>query len=195
MKLSAVQTTQPYTYKNKNQKIAIQPAFKAKVEIVRDLGEPFLKLAQAVLPSLKKLDANLRIKIDKAEIWRMFRSDLKGLKFDIGYIDQKKAYIKVLEQNAERPFLKRQTIQGLKDKDESLLYMFSQSGRVGFCVNPKNIAEEQFTKTAVALVKREIEHMPKKLLEHPKIEKLPNGKFFVNVCDPVFLEPPYSIYR
>lgn len=165
-----------------------QPSFKmAKVNVLWDhcdeltnfyvqINEyPMKQIVNKLVPFLEKLDKNLSIAISGTEKSRFFKKNLKGLKFEVGYIDQKKAYVDILNAHPQRIHYK--TIEGLREKDEVLLYMLGQPGKIAKLYNTDKESPEQFIDICRRLVDLEVAHLPKKLLGHNALKRLPNGKF------------------
>lgn len=194
MKINAVTNYNAFNSTKKTKNNSTQnfsaPSFKmAKVNVLWDHSDeitnffvnineyPMKNIVNRLVPMLEKLDKNLSIAISGTEKSRLFKKNIKGLKFEVGYIDQKKAYVDILNKTGKEQTLKPETIKGLKDKDEVLLYMLSQPGKIAKLHNTNKETPEQFIDICRRLVNWEAENMPKKLLENSIIKKQPNGTF------------------
>lgn len=193
MKINAVSNT--YTHNNKNNLKVHQntPAFgKAKVQILTDVVDSISsmrvyssdglidRLAQKLQPALEKLDDNLRITVTGTQklkhFWQCFQ-DIRGLKVDIQYFDQKKAYYDILERSSKENLLKNETIKGLKNKDETLLRQLGEKIGVGKFFRPKTETEGEYVEKLAAMIERDVKDMPVRLLESKNIEQRADGTF------------------
>lgn len=193
MKINAINSNIQQKRNNNTKFSKETPSFKAKVTIHKSLEDIIsgvsypIKLEGALLSAanklakiLEKFDDNLIIDISGTKKFTSFLDifrDKLGLKIDIRYFDQKKAYFDILNRKPQEQFLKESTIEGLKKKDKTLIYMLRHKIGVGKYFSPSHETEDQYIETLAKMVKEDVLKMPNRLLENSNIEKNSDNTF------------------
>lgn len=205
MKLNALQSYSPKAAAptpNKKQKPSFNPSFKAAkvilVEDARDVISTFfvsLKegnlqgIAKKIKPLLEKFDDNLIFTVSPTKkdqgFLGIFCKEIFGLKVDIKYFDQKKAYYDILQMRSQEQLLRQDTLNGLKSKDRTLINQLRENIGVGKYFRPKTESEDRYVETLVNMIKEDIILMPKRLLENKHILKDSEGKFSTTTSEAV----------
>ena len=188
MKISAIQAQNYKSIQNSKNK-----SFGAKVNIIREVTDsisgssvslkegPLKRMAEKLAKTLEKFDDNLIFVISGTKKFDsfldIFRPEVNGLKVDIHYFDQKKAYWDIIHKPKQEQLLKEITIRGLKRQDDTLLYQLSRNIGVGKFFRPKTETENQYVEKLVNMIKQDLIYMPKRLLESKNIKLEPNGAF------------------
>lgn len=195
LKLNALQNYSPRTATpNQKQKTSFQPSFgDAKVVLIEDardvistfyvnLKEGNLQtIAKKITPILEKFDDNLIFTVSPTKkdqgFLGIFCKEIFGLKVNIKYFDQKKAYYEILQKKPQEQLLRQDTLNGLMTKDKTLLSQLGEYIGVGKYFRPQTESEDKYVETLVNMIKEDIILMPKRLLENKHVIRDSEGKF------------------
>ncbi len=214
MKVNSVANA-TYSGPSKTNKNTSQTNFKARVNVLNDIKDSisgdFVRIDSGVLknlvdrivPELRKFDDNLIFNLSgtkkKKGFFDLFTNDIYGLKMDVRYFDEKKAYYDILSKRPEDQKLKRDTYEAIRKRDNSLMRMFSERIGIGKFFRPNTENEEHFTEFLLRMVKSEIKSMPHRLFEGKNVTKEADGTYAV-YHNPSWwkgedLRQPWAYYR